>query len=111
MSGGGSGLTAVSPSRLRSAMTLRVGAGGCLALFLRQFTARTVGIGPKAVGEVGGFGFQPRVSWLRAGRAFSRARIASSLAAAALLSLPSRSLTPPTRLETRTKESNTCASH
>ena len=91
--------------------------GACRAPARPHFPAgsRQEPLGPdrRPCQEVGGsFGFpQPvRVSWLRAGRACAGACIASGHAAAAPLSLPSRSAAPPTRLETRTKESNTSAS-
>ena len=53
-------------------------------------------------------------SWLRERRVLSggRARLASvCFTGTARPSVASRSAAPPTRLETRTKESNTCASH
>ena len=63
------------------------------------------------VGEVRGR-LRPRAPrcWLCGRRVVERARIASALAGAARISLASRSAAPPTRLETRTKESNMRAS-
>ena len=55
-------------------------------------------------------GRAPR-SWLRPRRVVKRARIASVYTGTARISVASRSAAPPTRLETRTKESNTHASH
>ena len=58
------------------------------------------------------FGLRPAPdSWLCERRRFGRARTSSVLAGAARPSVASRSAAPPTRLETRTKESNTRASH
>jgi hypothetical protein len=51
------------------------------------------------------------LSCLRGRRVTDSACIASALTGAAGISVASRSAAPPTRLETRTKESNMCASH
>ena len=50
-------------------------------------------------------------SCLRGRRVSESTCIASPLARAVGISVASRSAAPPTRLETRTKESNMCASH
>ena len=82
--------------------------------FPSRFTAGTVGTGPKAFGGKLGAACRSQPAGCPGSGPdgqISRARITSGLAAAARLSLSSRSATPPTRLETRTKESNTSASH
>jgi hypothetical protein len=58
-----------------------------------------------------GFGFQAPRSWLCRGRVVERSLIESALAGTVRISIASRSAVPPTRLETRTKEFNMCASH
>ena len=58
-----------------------------------------------------GFGLQAPCSWLCLGRVVERSLIESALAGTVRISVASRSAAPPTRLETRTKEFNMCASH
>ena len=58
-----------------------------------------------------GFGLQAPRSWLCLGRVVERSLIESALAGTVRISVASRSAAPPTRLETRTKESNMYASH
>ncbi len=58
-----------------------------------------------------GLGFQAPRSWLCRGRVVERSLIESALAGTVRISIASRSAVPPTRLETRTKEFNMCASH
>ena len=76
-----------------------------------RLTAGTVGTGPKAWDEVA----CPRACSSRCpgfGPDGSRADLYSKRQPVAVRpSLPSRSAAPPTRLETRTKESNMYASH
>ena len=83
-----------------------------------RFTPRAARAEPKGGGEVWPClddMAKPPVSGSLRGRRIAklRARIASALeqAGAARTSVASRSAAPPTRLETRTKESNTRASH
>lgn len=84
------------------------------AAFPRRLTAGTVGAGPMAWDEAWAFlrgGSSSRCPGFGPDGRLAQTCIASDLAVAVCPSLPSRSAVPLTRLETRTKESNTYASH
>ncbi len=77
-----------------------------------RLTAGTVGTGPKAWDEVACPHGLVAPGVLASGPTGHRADLYSKRQPVAVRpSLPSRSATPPTRLETRTKESNMYASH
>jgi hypothetical protein len=82
-----------------------------VAAFL-QLCSRDEPLGwTEGVGEVW-FCLSPSPAFLAsARRVFKWARLASVFSGTARISVASRSAAPPTRLETRTKESNMCASH
>ena len=77
---------------------------------LPGFTAGTVGTGPKAWDEVFASALAPGVLAPDPTGKSVRTCTASNASVAVRRSLPSRSVKASTRLETRTKESNTCAS-
>ena len=74
-------------------------------------TAGTVGLGPKAWDEVFASALAPGVLAPDPTGNPVRTCTASNASVAVRRSLPSRSVKASTRLETRTKESNICASH
>ena len=78
---------------------------------LPGFTAGTVGTGPKAWDEVFASALAPGVLAPDPTGNPVRTCTASNASVAVRRSLPSRSVKASTRLETRTKESNICASH
>ena len=80
------------------------------AALLWLFTRRTAGTRPRPWVKFGTCARAPR-AWLLARRVAKQARIASVFTGTACISVASRSAAPLTRLETRTKESNMCASH
>jgi hypothetical protein len=83
------------------------------AALLRGLARRTAGWAPRAWVKLG-LGFvlaSAPCSGLRGRRVRGRPRIASTVSCAGRVSVASRSVAPPTRLETRTKESNMYASH
>jgi hypothetical protein len=87
-----------------------VGWASPVAAFLQYFTRRTTGTRPRAWVKFRTCSEALR-HWLRTRRVAKGARIASVKTGTAPISVASRSAVPPTRLETRTKESNMCASH
>jgi hypothetical protein len=78
---------------------------------LQRFVQRTVICGTRIRVKFVALGWQAPVSCLCDRRVLESACIASVFAHAAGISVASRLAVPLTRLETRTKESNMCASH